>query len=288
MMYNDKTVVAVKVNGRVLREQGDTVTLPFGSEFSILLKNLNSVRAQVKVEVDGKDATDGTRLILAPNSTLELERFIRNGNLNAGNRFKFIERTGAIEDHRGIGAEDGLIRVEAWKEHKEVVEHVTHTTVHHHEYHDDWVWPNPPYSPYYPRPWAPYLRYPRPTLRRYSSSLGAQAKGSMGLPRSASNQTVNTVNAMFTSSNFAPTMDSAAPGITVAGSESRQQFHWTADFPLESQSTVIVLRLVGTMAGAPVSQPVTVETKLNCTTCGRSSKSDQRFCGVCGTALVLV
>jgi rRNA maturation endonuclease Nob1 len=77
-------------------------------------------------------------------------------------------------------------------------------------------------------------------------------------------------------------MDSAAPGITVAGSESRQQFHSVADFPVEQQSVVIVLRLMGAIAGTPVSQPVTVGTKLNCSTCGRVSKSDQRFCGVCG------
>ena len=81
MMYNDKVVAAIKVNGQVLRESGDTVILPFGCEYSILAKNLNSVRAQISVSVDGQDATEGTRLIIAPNGSVELERFIRAGNL---------------------------------------------------------------------------------------------------------------------------------------------------------------------------------------------------------------
>lgn len=112
MMYSNKLVTAIKVNGKILRENSGVVTLPFGAEYSILLKNLNSVRALVKVSVDGIDATEGTWLILPANGSIDLERFIRNGNFNSGNRFKFIERTATIEDHRGIGAEDGLVRVE--------------------------------------------------------------------------------------------------------------------------------------------------------------------------------
>ena len=121
MMYTNRFVCSVKVNGKILREQSSLVTLPFGSEYTILLKNLNSRRAMVKVSVDGQDATEGTRLIIAPNATLELERFIKNGNFSRGNRFKFIERTAGIEAHRGIKADDGLIRCEFWSE-KEVAE----------------------------------------------------------------------------------------------------------------------------------------------------------------------
>ena len=84
MMYTANVVAVVKVNGQVLRENSDTVTLPFGSEFSLLVKNLNSVRIQFSVSIDGKDATDGTKLIVGPNSNIELERFVRNGNLQAG------------------------------------------------------------------------------------------------------------------------------------------------------------------------------------------------------------
>jgi hypothetical protein len=111
-MHKNNFVVCVKVGGKILREKKDQVALPFGSEYSLLLKNLESRRAQVKVSIDGDDVTGSRWLIIQPNGTLELERFIRNDNLKEGNRFKFIERTDAVEKGRGIKADDGLVRVE--------------------------------------------------------------------------------------------------------------------------------------------------------------------------------
>ena len=112
MMYNNKLAIALKARGKVLREFKDTVYVPFGTEYSILIKNLNTVKVAVTVSIDGTDATEGCRLIIDPNKEMDLTRFIKNGNLNTGNRFKFIERTSSIEDHRGIKVDDGLIRIE--------------------------------------------------------------------------------------------------------------------------------------------------------------------------------
>lgn len=67
-MYSDKLVACIKVNGRILRENKGNVLLPFGCEYSILVKNLDSVRQQVNISVDGKMA--GDNLIIAPNSSL--------------------------------------------------------------------------------------------------------------------------------------------------------------------------------------------------------------------------
>lgn len=108
MMYSNQFAAAIKVNNKILREFGETVYLPFGSEYQIRLKNLNTTRAKVTVEIDGQNVTDGG-LVIDSFQTVDLERFIRNGNLSEGNRFKFIERTSKIEDHRGIKLEDGLI-----------------------------------------------------------------------------------------------------------------------------------------------------------------------------------
>ena len=110
MMYSNQFATAIKVNNNILREFGDTVYLPFGSEYQIRLKNLNTTRAKVTVEIDGQNVTDGG-LVIDSFQTVDLERFIRNGNLSEGNRFKFIERTSKIEDHRGIKLEDGLITI---------------------------------------------------------------------------------------------------------------------------------------------------------------------------------
>lgn len=110
-MYENKLVCALKVDGKVLREIKDTVYLPFNSEYTILLKNLNTVKCLVSLELDGRDVGGGNKFIIQPGQSLEVERFISNGNLKEGNRFKFIERTGKIEEHRGIKVEDGLLRI---------------------------------------------------------------------------------------------------------------------------------------------------------------------------------
>jgi rRNA maturation endonuclease Nob1 len=49
-----------------------------------------------------------------------------------------------------------------------------------------------------------------------------------------------------------------------------------------------VLQLRGVLAGKMATKAVTVETKLHCITCGKSSKSSEKFCGQCGTALQII
>lgn len=110
-MYSNKLAAAIKVNGKVLREFKDTVYIPFASEYSILVKNLETRRAIVNIFIDG-DRVTGSGLVLRAGQEIDLERFIKNGNLSEGNRFKFIERTNSIEQHRGVKLEDGLIRIE--------------------------------------------------------------------------------------------------------------------------------------------------------------------------------
>ena len=109
-MFNEKFVTCRKANGKILREVKDTVFIPFGQEYSILLKNLNSVRALVHIQIDGQEVCP-SGLVLDANKEVDLERFVKDENLTSGNRFKFIERSASVEAHRGIKAEDGIIRV---------------------------------------------------------------------------------------------------------------------------------------------------------------------------------
>ena len=106
MMYKSSFVAAIKVDGKILRENGESVCLPFGSEYSIYMKNLNpSQRAVINISIDGQNITNNG-LVLGAGASSELER-----PLNDPRRFKFIERTADIESHRGIGSEDGIVQV---------------------------------------------------------------------------------------------------------------------------------------------------------------------------------
>lgn len=107
MMYKSKLVAAVKVDGQTLREEGETVRLPFGSEYSLYFQNLNySQRCALRITIDGKSISEGG-LVLGAGETATLEHPVGDQR-----RFKFIERTAGIENYRGINPDDGLIVID--------------------------------------------------------------------------------------------------------------------------------------------------------------------------------
>lgn len=270
MTYKDRFVVEVKCNGKILRVRDEAVTLPFGSEYSLLLKNLNTKRACVKISIDGQDVLDTTSLVLSPNETTELQGFLRNNV--ATNRFKFIQKTKEIQDHRGDRVDDGLIRVEFAFEEKSIdyLQNFINTRreeIHHyHHYHYHW----PPYR---------YDYYQEPHIY-YCSSLGASTGDNV---KSGGTSSLNVCDSLQTvQESFVPNQDE---GITVKGSEINQQFNYTSIGTL-SQPEVIIIKLRGeTSKGEPVQKPVTVTTKLTCKTCGKTSSSSSKFCSNCGTFL---
>lgn len=255
MMYSNNFAAAILCSGKVLREFGDTVYLPFGSEYKIRLKNLNSSRVKVKVEIDGECVTDGG-LVVGAKQTLDLERFIRNGNLEQGNCFKFVERTAKIEDHRGIKVDDGIISIS------------------------------------YEFEFSTLIAYPKSTgYRDYSPKVKGISNTVMDCGWNDVGPTVMANSAL----NCAPTasLNVSAPvndtGITVEGSLSNQSFSTTRWNGTIGGVNVMNIRLLGeTEDNAPVRQAVTVKTKAKCKTCGTVNKATAKFCGECGTSLCIV
>lgn len=111
MVYSNNLIAVIKHKGKILREfTGNTVRLPFGSDYSIYIKNKDAVRkAVVQVKVDGKDALDGNKLIVDPESATELKGFMKGSVVK--NKFRFIEKTDEISNYRGNFVEDGLIEL---------------------------------------------------------------------------------------------------------------------------------------------------------------------------------
>jgi len=283
MTYKDAFVVEVKCKGKILRMRDDFVYLPFGSEYSLYLKNLSSKRASVKIHIDGQDVLDYSSLILDPNTSTELEGFL-SGTI-ARNKFKFIKKTKEIQEHRGDKIDDGMIRVEfAYEKAKPIrkiilEDHEHHHHHHHHHGHDHYHWN---YNDW----------FTGDSTIKYGSA-GGSVRG-----MSSGSFTMNNANVgesaqqnVFYSSNV--TMDSlgvAAPladeGITVKGSEISQQFRYGSIGELDP-SEVIVIRMKGidSTSSAPVQAPLTVQSKLTCSSCGRVYKSSYKYCSNCGTYL---
>ena len=99
-MFKDNFVLSIKNNeGQILREySGGTVYLPFYSEFKLYLKNLRNQRAVVSVKIDGTDVLGGSQLVIGPNDSQDLERFIKDGNFLKGKKFKFVPVAGNAAD----------------------------------------------------------------------------------------------------------------------------------------------------------------------------------------------
>lgn len=249
MMYKQEFVAVVKCNGSILRERGDVVYLPFGSTYSILLKNKSGARALVNIEVDGKDVLSGHGLILDANSSSEIKGFMRN--MKETNKFKFIKKTREIQKHRGDRIDDGLIRIS-----------------YRFEKAPDPLW----YS------YAPYVTCTNDSVGSYYSGQSTY-KGFGEQHYSSSMSCCYTDRVMDT----APKADE---GITVKGEKTYQRYEIGSMNALEATEHAIVLHLKGiTERKYKVSVPLTVKAKCVCETCGRRSKSSAKFCFNCGTYL---
>lgn len=264
-MYNKKLVCAIKVGGRVLREQyrdgNSVVYLPFGAEYSLLLKNLSTQKSIVNVEIDGKNVTDGGMIVDA-NVEVNFERAI-NGNMVNGRKFKFIEKTEEISDFRGDRVDDGLIRI-TYQFEKQYFPAFT--------------------VPSWPNQWIGHghdVTYGPVTNLRGSASGGGGTQSSSCF--------LNSSGATYSAKNDATPVGAInscclgdASGITVEGSRSNQTFTYGSIGSLECEVHTMVFQLI---PGSGTVNFFTTDRKLQCPSCGRKWKNNLEFCGRCGTAL---
>lgn len=302
MVYKDRFVAVIKCGGKVLREKDNIVTLPFGSEYSLLLKNLESRRAVVKITIDGQDVIDGS-LIIQPNSQCELEGFLEGYNVK--NKFRFIQKTQEIADHRGDRIDDGIVRVEYRFERKVEYEEVVRRRRVITEPWRPWPYWWPRCTGCYCDPCCCATTYYYGGTSKTDGDTSVQYT----LTNSDGETTVGTFNNQSEnvqvmncslgteetrSAGFVTDQDvvqeNAKPsedeGITVPGSASNQTFNFGYHGELETNTHIIVLKLRGTKSNKTlVEKPVTVKSRAKCPTCGTKSKSSADYCSKCGTAL---
>jgi len=277
MTFKNNMIAVIKCNSKVLREDNSSgtqiVTIPFGSDYSILLKNKDTRSAVVKVEIDGKDVLSDNQLILKPNTSTELLGYMKDGIVS--NRFRFIKKTEEIEQYRGSRVDDGIVRIEFKYEQKQEAIDI----VHYHRYYS--------YYSYYPYVWnPPIIQYP--TVTWGSTSKPTNVIDS-GMTDSAV-PLVSSINCNLTADanpqHFISSTISSDEGITVPGEQVQQHFDRGCVGTLEETSHVINILLRGTSEqGTVVIEPITVNSKLKCGTCGREWESSYKFCSNCSTSL---
>jgi len=258
MMYKNNFVAVIKCEGRILRErENGNVCLPFGSEYSILLKNKDNRRAVVEVEVDGVNVLNNSKLIFAGNEEQEIVGFMRD--LTTTNKFKFIQKTKEIQDFRGDRIDDGLIRI---------------------SYQFENMFKTPIMVPYYNFVNVDFTHtstHPNGTAYSYGDTYG------IGGAICSSNACYNATSHNSKGHNSNPRSDE---GITVKGLEVKQKYTYANVGDLDYSVHTIVLHLKG-ISGLKksITKPLTVKSKIVCSTCGRKNRSSNRCCYNCGTFL---
>jgi len=337
MVYSKKFVAVVVCDGKILRERRntnsseDSVNLPFGSDFSLRLKNLDSRRASVSIQIDGQDVLANNRIIVDGNDSIDLKGFMENDG-TVKNAFRFIQKTQEIVEHRGDRIDDGFIRIEWQWEKVKIVEDIIHEH-HHHNYYDYYdYWHQYPWitRPHRYDPYGPYWT---------SGEITYGGSGTFGSNDFAMGNNMNVKSNVRGSScgniNETPPMKDVQyninddEGITVKGAQTNQNWHnaWIGE--LEEAKNTIIIKLTGIKRTKHqvkedmdddykeqkfrdfkekkipvdkileeefdkykkkyeektklVKEPLYVNTKIKCPTCGRNNRSGNRFCYNCGS-----
>ena len=291
-MYSNKLVACVKADGKVLREKGDNVYLPFGAEYELYFKNENSRKVQIEVTIDGEDVLDGKALLLPAGESMDLKGFVRDISGDDNRAFKFIEKTNEISDFRGDRAEDGLVKVSYTFEREQ-------PTIRH-EVFDRFQDTYRTYTNCGPgNDGTPMGDLSNVTLGGVFGTQNAEVNDYMSnmtdttnvsyssnsVSNSVGNIQTNSLRSMDLGVATASATVSNDPGITVEGSATNQAFKQGYIGSLETKSHTMVFQLKGITENEVVEAPITVKTKKQCPSCGKKYKSSFEYCPQDGTFL---
>jgi len=292
-MYSNKLVACVKADGKVLREKGEEVLLPFGSEYGLYFKNEHSRKVQIEVEIDGQDVLAGKALLLDAGETMDLKGYVKDLYGEDNRAFKFITKTNEISDFRGDRAEDGLVKVSYTFEKERPAIRVQDF------FHDSYrTYTN--CGPDYGK--GGFIDTIDTDLSAVFGGISHSTVDNISTNISYSTNAVsNSAESSFTAQSSLRSVDvgmssmsmnasvtnavASDPGITVEGSNTGQSFQRGSIGTLEDKSYTMVFQLKGLTSEEVVREPVTVKTKKQCPSCGKKYKSSFEYCPQDGTYL---
>jgi len=305
-MHLNHLVVAIqKTNGDTLRESDvrlevvdeissptkhskrATVYLPFDTEYSLFFKNTADTRAVLDIIIDGTSVLGGDRVVVEPHSESRLERFLLDGNLKTGKRFKFV----ALDDpgvQNPSEPKNGLVEVVCrWELPVIQLQQIGTPVV---------FWPE--FWPIYRRPIRkyptdyPYFPYfPEQPIIWSNTSLTSYSPGTVGASSNfsiaASNAAPVQCNAFHADLHTQVPDAGARRGATAEGSVSDQQFSNTLTSTLSADTTTLRFQI---LAPAIKDTPVTVKEtrRKDCAKCGARIPTHARFCLVCGAECAML
>lgn len=287
-MYRDSYIMALMVDGKIQKESDNgTVLVPFGSEYVIRLKNKLRKRAVADVWIDGKVAAQG--IVVDANGTVDLERFVADGNLSEGKRFKLARLTDSKVDQPN-DSENGSIEVNFYPEKDApVVEKI----IQYEHIHDNHYW-------YHGNPFYGHCKgccnnlncytcYPRVTWGSSTTPFIGGGNTNLGITCDNANLNVNlnmggAVNSSYSASEMPVAMNNAVfststnsvgeNAATVEGSNSLQKFSSVFIDVDHSKPTTIRLTVKG------------ISKLIDICSCGFKRTKNTKYCPNDGTQLV--
>jgi hypothetical protein len=303
MVYSNRFVLSVLLNGNILQERKDgVVPVPMyqgGTEYGLRFRNRHGCRAVVKFTIDGEDASGGGFVVPA-NGHVDIFRYHHK---DAKFKFVSLDSTEAADFGKSDNLDGGKGVIEArfyLEKQPPKVQYVP----------QPYPVPYPVPQPYPVRPGPHYWRYPEPKWYCWDSTLTKLScgyhnpRGMTGAENAAPTtgkgifHTVggdyvpgcdftascpvgnvslgNTISAM----QVQPPRNDTVEGCTVEGAASGQNFHTTY---IDLEDDFALLKVV--LRGVKAEQAESLITEItHCTQCGakRGRKTD-KFCGACGT-----
>lgn len=257
MAYSNKFVINILVNNEIISELNNgQLSIPFGSEYKIRLRNRNNRRAVCKLFIDEEDVSGGGFIINA-NSFVDIERPVHSAS-----KFKFVSTKSIEAQDFGKNRENtdkslGLIRAEFALEKSEDVVKV----IHEHHYHN--------------HQWPYGWRYK--TWSSTPPSIGGFSQNEMAFnskklkPRSLNvNNTDMVYDSLINSASSAAfgnvggqnSERTLEDGATVLGSASSQRFV-TSSCDVEDNWTVLKVFILGYNHTLGYIQPETASIEVN-------------------------
>jgi ribosomal protein S27AE len=284
-MYSTSFVVAVMKDGKPLRETRSglvtSVHMPFYSEYSLRLKSKNDRKAVASIEIDGTDVLGGHKIILPAHGVLDLERFMVDGDLANGKKFKFVPLSDSrVQDP--TESQNGLVKVTFTLERTAPTGYVLTYPAQMHYNTEHTTTGTPPMNTSY----SNNTRTKSKPMRFFGASNSGS--GARGVTFEAAPEVAcacamgfdSDVSFGFTQDMYSP--DTGLAGATIEGASSRQQFSYGDIGPLESVSTTVSLRLVGTKSPAVLAEDT---RRVYCGQCGKQAKASANYCSRCGSRL---
>ena len=254
MVYSNKFVICILVNGKVQKEKKNgVVNLPFGTEYTIRLRNKNDRRCCADIYIDGECVSGGGYVVDA-NDYMDIKR---HNDRDRAFKFVSLDSEDAVDYGKNGDNDDGekgTIEVRFRMEKEDRVKYVPLP------YIVEPVERIRPIVPYPTEPWRPV----RPYRYHTGYNVTCDNNSSSGDPNEFSMKTTNSVqsqsqqSAYFSSCDASQTLDLnetkssyRAPegvpvedGCTVEGKRTGQSFR-TVHFVAEATETVLRIFLQG-------------------------------------------